>query len=114
MRRLALPAIFAPRNSRISIKAGLISFVGILAGVCALAGYLKADLLRTEFHALAVARGFTPTTIKITGRNHTGKQDIVEIVNQMKGKSILAIDLTSLRSDILTLGWVEDPSAYSR
>ncbi|MGB1894472.1 MAG: cell division protein FtsQ/DivIB [Candidatus Puniceispirillaceae bacterium] len=108
MRRLALPAIFAPRNTRMSVKAGLISFAGILAGVCVLAGYLKADMVRAEFHAIAVARGFTPTTIKITGRNHTGKQEIVEIVNQMKGKSILAIDLTSLRADILTLGWVED------
>ena len=74
MRRLALPAIFAPRNTKMSMKAGLISFAGILAVVCVLAGYLKADMVRAEFHAIAVARGFTPTTIKITGRNHTGKK----------------------------------------
>ena len=72
------------------------------------AGYFKADLLRDEFHRIAIAQGFTPRIIEITGRNHTDKQDIAAIANQMKGKSILAIDLMAMREDILQLGWVED------
>ena len=72
------------------------------------AGYFKADLLREEFHRIAIAQGFTPGIIEITGRNHTDKQDIAAIVNQMRGKSILAIDLIAMREDILQLGWVED------
>ena len=108
MRRLALPAIFTARKTGFSIKAGLVSFTLILAAICGVAGYFKADLLRDEFHRIAIARGFTPRIIEITGRNHTDKQDIAAIANRMKGKSILAIDLMAMREDILQLGWVED------
>ena len=108
MRRLALPAIFTARKTGYSIKAGLVSFTLILTAICGVAGYFKADLLRDEFHRIAIAQGFTPGIIEITGRNHTDKQDIAAIANQMKGKSILAIDLIAMREDILQLGWVED------
>ena len=108
MRRLALPAIFTARKTGFSIKAGLVSFTLILTAICGVAGYFKADLLRDEFHRIAIAQGFTPRIIEITGRNHTDKQDIAAIANQMKGKSILAIDLMAMREDILQLGWVED------
>ena len=108
MRRLALPAIFTARKTGFSIKAGLVSFTLILTAICGVAGYFKADLLRDEFHRIAIAQGFTPGIIEITGRNHTDKQDIAAIANQMKGKSILAIDLMAMREDILQLGWVED------
>ena len=108
MRRLALPAIFTDRKTSLSIKAGLVSFTLILTAICGVAGYFKADLLRDEFHRIAIAQGFTPRIIEITGRNHTDKQDIAAIANQMKGKSILAIDLMAMREDILQLGWVED------
>jgi cell division protein FtsQ len=108
MRRLALPAIFTARKTGFSIKAGLVSFTLILTAICGVAGYFKAYLLRDEFHRIAIAQGFTPRIIEITGRNHTDKQDIAAIANQMKGKSILAIDLMAMREDILQLGWVED------
>ena len=108
MRRLALPAIFTARKTGFSIKAGLVSFTLILTAICGVAGYFKADLLRDEFHRIAIAQGFTPRIIEITGRNHTDKQDIAAIANRMKGKSILAIDLMAMREDILQLGWVED------
>ena len=108
MRRLALPAIFTARKTGFSIKAGLVSFTLILTAICGVAGYFKADLLRDEFHRIAIAQGFTPRIIEITGRNHTDKQDIAAIANQMKGKSILAIDLMAMREDILQLGWAED------
>ena len=108
MRRLALPAIFTARKTGFSIKAGLVSFTLILTAICGVAGYFKADLLRDEFHRIAIAQGFTPRIIEITGRNHTDKQDIAAIANQMKGKSILTIDLMAMREDILQLGWVED------
>ena len=108
MRRLALPAIFTARKPGFSIKSGLVSFTLILTAICGVAGYFKADLFRDEFHRIAIAQGFTPRIIEITGRNHTDKQDIAAIANQMKGKSILAIDLMAMREDILQLGWVED------
>ena len=108
MRRLALPAIFTARKTGFSIKAGLVSFTLILTAICGVAGYFKADLLRDEFHRIAIAQGFTPRIIEITGRNHTDKQEIAAIANQMKGKSILTIDLMAIRKDILQLGWVED------
>ena len=108
MRRLALPAIFTARKTGFSIKSGLVSFTLILTAICGVAGYFKADLLRDEFHRITIAQGFTPRIIEITGRNHTDKQDIAAIANQMKGKSILAIDLMAMREDILQLGWVED------
>ena len=112
MRRLALPAIFTARKTGFSIKAGLVSFTLILTAICGVAGYFKEDLLRDEFHRIAVAQGFTPRIIEITGRNHTDKQDIAAIANQMKGKSILAIDLMAMREDILQLGWVEDVESF--
>ena len=108
MRRLALPAIFTARKTGFSIKAGLVSFTLILTAICGVAGYFKADLLLDEFNRIAIARGFTPQIIEITGRNHTDKQDIAAVANQIKGKSILAIDLMAMREDILQLGWVED------
>jgi cell division protein FtsQ len=108
MRRLAELNIFAKQGRTLSLKASIIGFFGILLVVSAVAGYWRADLLQAEFHQLAIARGFTPKTIEITGRNHTKKQEIVAIANQMKGRSILAIDLIELRKNILDLGWVED------
>lgn len=108
MRRLAELNIFAKQGKTLSLKASIMGFLGILVGVSAIAGYWRADLLQAEFHQLAIAQGFTPKTIEITGRNHTKKQEIVAIANEMKGRSILAIDLIELRKNILTLGWIED------
>ena len=74
MRRLAELNIFAKQGRTLSLKASIIGFFGILLVVSAVAGYWRADLLQAEFHQLAIARGFTPKTIEITGRNHTKKQ----------------------------------------
>lgn len=65
MRRLALPAIFTARKTGFSIKAGLVSFTLILTAICGVAGYFKADLLRDEFHRIAIAQGFTPGLLKL-------------------------------------------------
>lgn len=108
MRRLAIFDFSAYPRTGISIKTGLYAFLGILSVIVVFAGYQKADLLASEFHELAIARGFTPKTIAITGRSHTKKEAIVEILTPLKDSSILAIDLEGLRKDILKLGWVED------
>jgi cell division protein FtsQ len=107
MRRLALFTQNPPRL-KLSFKSATFAFFSILTLLSVGAAYLNAQLLRDEFHELAIKQGFTPKIIEISGRDHTEKQAILDIIEPLKGSSILAIDLEDLRQQILTLGWIED------
>ena len=95
-------------GSRISWKGYFAFFCATFLSVCAGAVYFKADQIKQELTAYSVAKGFSLSSVEVTGRNHTDPAAIREVLSDWRDTSIFTADLQAIRHRLLSLGWVKD------
>lgn len=107
--RLPLPQDFFRRLRNWSL--GLFVGAGVIAGVIAMGVPQMIGL--SIAHGLGAA-GFTVRNIQIVGRTHVDAPAVYAIVADARGQDMPLVDLSALRQQLLSLGWVADARVSRR
>ena len=62
--------------------------------------------LSNQFYAFSSSLGFSIDDIIISGRNHTGKEDILSALNISRHDNIMQLNLEEIKNKLETLPWI--------
>ena len=97
--------LFAPR---LHWKLLILCFISIFVLSASIVAYIHRTQIKTDLNNFAILHGFTPKIINIEGVKKSDPRSLDAVLNNLKEQSIFSIDLTALRQQIMSIGWIKD------
>ncbi len=111
-RRLVRSVVMARKPSRRRGAAIAAIFLVLLGGACAVFAFelgrtkIALESFDSGLRGLLVNAGLSVRAITVTGREHTGREELLKALSVSRGSPILPLDLGAAQQRIAALPWV--------
>ncbi len=92
----------------LSFKQAAFLFTTVFIVSAGSAFYINRDEISSQILKHSVLAGFGLQIVEVNGRNHTAKKAVLDAIGLRENTPVLTIDLPAIRTQLTSLGWVED------